>query len=790
MDDTASTSNGAPAASRWLEIADRADVGLVRLDATGRIVDVNAAAVRLLGRSMGALRGKALTTLADAGQQPIVEAAVENLREHGGPIARDIRYSRPDGGSVCTLSHFNKVCDFAGVLRAVTVVLLELGEQSHAPDNDTKAATSRELRKAMEALRASEDRYRKLFESIDEGFCVVEMLFEGDRAVDYRFLECNPAFEQHTGMHDAVGKRMREFAPGHEEHWFTLYGEVARTGKPVRVVLPAKALNDRWYEVHAFPFGQPGQDRVAVLFDDITNRKRAEAALRASEDRFRSIANATPSMLWSATPNGEATWLSERWTEYTGYPAHVSREARNRALHPDDREAAASAWERALAGEKFEAELRLRNREGQYRWFLIRANPARDAEGHVTAWYGSNTDIHDYKLADAALREVDRRKDEFLATLAHELRNPLAPLRNCLHILRLADESESAEHIDAKRLHAVMERQVGQLVRLVDDLMEVSRITRGMVPLHLQTITLAEVVDRAVETSRPLIDAARHTLVLHLPAEPVALRADPVRLAQVLSNLLNNAAKYTETGGRIELDARGDDGELVIVVRDNGLGIATEHIDRVFDLFSQSTHSLERAAGGLGIGLTLVRRLVEMHGGSVIARSGGLGQGSEFEVRLPLPQGGIANADLEPARDADAPQSLMRLLVVDDNREHTDSLALYLRMKGHVVRTAYDGASALTWFAAFHPDAVLLDLGMPGVDGHAVCRRLRAAEGGANLVIVAITGWGQSEDRARSEEAGFDAHMVKPVDPAALLTLVDSLVRMKRRDAAATVRPI
>jgi len=784
MDDTASTSNGAPAASRWLEIADRADVGLVRLDATGRIVDVNAAAVRLLGRSMGALRGKALTTLADAGQQPIVEAAVENLREHGGPIARDIRYSRPDGGSVCTLSHFNKVCDFAGVLRAVTVVMLELGEQSHSPDQATSAATSGELRKAMEALRASEDRYRKLFESIDEGFCVIQVEFEGDRAVDYRFLECNPAFERHTGIRNALGKRMRDLAPDHEEHWFTLYGDVVRTGKPVRVVLPARELDDRWYEVHAFPFGAPGQGRVAVLFDDITNRKRAEAALRDSEERFRCVANATPSMLWSATPNGEATWLSERWTEYTGLPAHVSREERNSALHPKDREWAAQAWERALAGEKFEAEVRLQGRDGSYRWFLIRANPAHDAKGRITAWFGSNTDIHDYKLADAALREMDRRKDEFLATLAHELRNPLAPLRNCLHILRLSDESSGADTIDVGRLHGVMERQVGQLVRLVDDLMEVSRITRGMVPLHLQTITIGEVIDRAVETSRPLIDASRHALSLQLPPEPIALRADPVRLAQVLSNLLNNAAKYTEPGGRIELEVRRDADELVIVVRDNGLGIATDQIDRVFDLFSQATHSLERAAGGLGIGLTLVRSLVEMHGGSVIARSGGLGQGSEFEVRLPLPtQGELAEPVLQPVRDVDGPLLPMRMLVVDDNREHTDSLALYLRMKGHVVRTAYDAASALTWFGAFHPDVVLLDLGMPGVDGHEVCRRLRAAEGGERLVIVAITGWGQSDDRRRSEDAGFDAHLVKPVDPAALVTLVDSLLRVKRRES-------
>ena len=316
-------------------------------------------------------------------------------------------------------------------------------------------------------------------------------------------------------------------------------------------------------------------------------------------------------------------------------------------------------------------------------------------------------------------------------------------------------------------------------MRLVDDLLEVSRITRGMVPLHLQSVALADVIERAVETSRPLIDGGHHALVVSVPSTPLVLHVDPVRLAQVLSNLLNNAAKYTEPGGRIALDARREGDEAVIVVQDNGLGIATDQIARVFDLFSQAEHSIGHAAGGLGIGLTLVRSLVELHGGCVIARSAGLGHGSEFEVRLPLAQG---EPDSTTVDETTPPSGARRrLLVVDDNREHTDSLALFLRMQGHQVRTAYDAASALTWQVAFAPDAVLLDLGMPGVDGYEVCRRMRMAEGGDALVIVAITGWGQAEVRMRTAEAGFDAHVVKPVDPVALENLVDSLLRMKHR---------
>ena len=773
------------AASRWQDIADRADVGLLRIDAIGRIVDVNLAAERLLGRDMSSLRGVELAALAETGQRVVVDSALAALHDGDTAVARDVRYVRPRGDTLSTFSRFTKVCDFAGVMRAVTVTLLELGEARGPVADSVHAAASADLQRAMEALRTSEDRYRTLFESIDEGFCVIEVMFDGDRPVDYRFLECNQAFEHHTGMRAAVGRRMREFAPDHEEHWFKLYGDVARARVPVRVVLPAKSLDNRWYEVHAFPFGPPGSDRVAILFDDISDRMRADQALRESEERFRCLANATPSILWSATANGEATWLSERWSEYTGQPDHVGRDQRNRVIHPDDREATAEAWRHALKGHRFETELRLRRHDGVYRWFLVRANPAYDAEGKLTGWYGSTTDIHDHKVAEAALRDMDRRKDEFLATLAHELRNPLAPLRNCLHIMRMADEADTTASIDVGRMHGVMERQVAQLVRLVDDLMEVSRITRGMVPLHLQATTIAEVVDRAVETSRPLIDAAHHVLVVDLPDDPLALRADPVRLAQVLSNLLNNAAKYTDPGGRIELVARREGDDVVLVVRDNGLGLATDEIDRVFDLFSQAEHSLGRAAGGLGIGLTLVRSLVEMHGGTVIARSAGLGKGSEFEVRLP-----IGDGDAVEAREADATLHLgtparLRFLVVDDNREQTDSLALYLRMTGHAVRTAYDAATALTWHGAFSPDVVLLDLGLPGVDGHEVCRRLRASDGGEDLVIVAITGWGQPEDRQRSGEAGFDAHLVKPVDPASLVTLVDSLLRMKRRGDAA-----
>jgi CheY-like chemotaxis protein len=383
---------------------------------------------------------------------------------------------------------------------------------------------------------------------------------------------------------------------------------------------------------------------------------------------------------------------------------------------------------------------------------------------------GSVIDITDSKRMQESLLEADRRKDEFLATLAHELRNPLAPLRNCLHVLKMHD----SEDPQAARLHAMMERQVGQMVRLVDDLLEVSRITRGNVELRKRPVALAEVIASAVETSRPVIDQAGHRIEIDLPPPTVMLNADPMRLEQVFTNLLNNAAKYTPAGGRIVVKTRVVDGVAQVSVCDNGIGLPAEMLLQVFDMFTQCDHSRSQAQGGLGIGLTLVRSLVEQHGGSVEARSEGLGFGSEFIVRLPL---------LDTAHDAKAEAHVplvdqhhaRSVLVADDNHESADSMALFLRLSGHDVRTVYDGRAALEAIEERRPDVVLLDIGMPLLDGYETCRRIRALPGGEEIAVLATTGWGQDSDRERSTACGFDAHLVKPVDPAALLARLDAL---------------
>ncbi len=404
------------------------------------------------------------------------------------------------------------------------------------------------------------------------------------------------------------------------------------------------------------------------------------------------------------------------------------------------------------------------------RWLEISASPVQS--GGVAVYFRDISDrvgaLTDMKTAADSLREADRRKDEFLATLAHELRNPLAPIRSGLHLLRIADPvSETAE-----QARAMMERQTSHLVRLVDDLLEVSRISRGKLALRSEPVELAAIVGAAVETSRPLIEAAGHELRIDLPSDILTLQADPVRLAQVIANLLNNAAKYTESGGTIQLSVRREGRKAMISVRDNGIGIAPEMLSRVFEMFAQIGGGPQRAAGGLGIGLTLARSLVELHGGSIEARSAGLGLGCEFVVRLPL------LSALQPRRPVadqaeDFRHSPRRILVVDDNVDAAQSLGMLLRQMGHEVQVEHDGLAAIEAAQAGRPELVLLDISMPGLDGFEVVRRLRQDPQFSSVRMVAITGHGQDEDRRKSREAGFDAHLVKPIASEELRRLLE-----------------
>ena len=547
--------------------------------------------------------------------------------------------------------------DLLAVNEALVLGALKQHELTETADNLNAQlhAEITERKRAEAAANESEARYRNLFNSMDEGFCIIDVIFdENEQPVDWRFVETNPAFVAQTGISDIVGKRMRELVPDLEEYWFDTYGKVALTGQSVRFENRAKGIGDRWFDVNAFRIGLPEQRRVAVIFTNITERKKTDAALTA----------------------------------------------------------------------------------------------------------------------------LDHRKDEFLAMLSHELRNPLAPIINAMHLLRLQQNEDPVQ----RQARGIIERQIGQLTRLIDDLMEVSRLTSGRINLHEERLQLNRVVENAIETVRPLIDAQRHTLNLTLSPTPIWLYADAARIEQVVVNLLTNAAKYTVEGGAIWLVVEQVGDLAVLTVRDNGIGIAPDLLPHVFALFTQGERSLDRSQGGLGIGLCLVQRLVEMHHGTVDANST-LGEGSEFVVRLPVSampapvfsgpdhSDPVAPSDAAPAGATPVGRSL-RVMVVEDNIDAADTLSMVLSACGHEIRTANDGHAAVRTALEFRPQVVLLDIGLPGLNGFEVAKLLREEPGLGEFVLIAMTGYGEVAARERSKAVGFDHHLVKPVDIDRILEIL------------------
>jgi PAS domain S-box-containing protein len=506
---------------------------------------------------------------------------------------------------------------------------------------------------------------------------------------------------------------------------------------------------------------------------DITERKRAEQALRESEERFRMLADNMAQLAWTCDKLGNATWYNRRWLEYTGQTFDDMRDwGWTKCHHPDhvDR-VVASVTRSRETGEVWEDTFPLRGKDGQYRWFLSRAVPIRDTDGSILRWFGTNTDVTDQLAAEEALREADRRKNEFLAMLAHELRNPLAPIRNAVQILRLAGGDEPIRSVCD-----TMERQVNQLVRMVDDLLDVNRISRGKIELRIGRTELAPIVHHAVESVRPIIENKGHDLSVTMPSHPVYLDADPARMAQVLGNLLNNACKFTPNGGRITLDAEQQADHVVIRVRDNGIGIAGDQLARIFEMFTQVDTSLERSVSGLGIGLTLVKKLVEMHNGTVEAHSDGIAQGSEFVVRLPISIAAPDPHTAVPLVSETVTTIPRRILVVDDNRDSAKTLAMLLKLTGHQTHIAFDGLEAIAAAESIRPDVVLLDIGLPKLNGYEAAITIREQPWGKDMRLVAVTGWGQDDDRQKSKDAGFDAHVVKPIEHAVLTKLLAELM--------------
>jgi PAS domain S-box-containing protein len=534
-----------------------------------------------------------------------------------------------------------------------------------------------ELKQAEQARRESEIQFRTLFESMDEGYCVVEMIFdEENNPIDYRFLEVNPVFERQTGIKDARGRLMREIAPDHEQHWFDIYGRIALTGETVRFENAAAALH-RYYDVCAFRVGAPELRCVGIVFNDITERRNL--------DRRRELA---------------------------------------------------LAQEEALR---------------------------KDAETATRALAQSQEALH---KRVAELAAADRHKNEFLAILAHELRNPLTPLRNAVQILRRSPD----DAVVIEKARDLIDRQVHHMSRLVSDLLEAARVQNGQIKLQRASLDLRSIIEHVVDLMRPMFEGKHQRLRVTLPEAPVWVEGDAVRLEQIFTNLLSNANKFTQERGDVEISLGAgliDEASRCAIVQvvDNGEGIEAELVPRLFELFAQADRSLAHSQGGLGIGLSLVRTLVEMHGGRVSMRSEGRGSGSTFEVRIPLTFTPLdretSNASLPSLQSV---ARLSRVLVVEDNQDSRESSCQLLSMAGFEVKAVATGSEALEEAPAFGPNVVLLDVGLPGLSGYDVARRLRDMPQFVSTLLIAITGYDTPEARALSAAAGFDHHICKPVN--------------------------
>jgi two-component system, chemotaxis family, CheB/CheR fusion protein len=538
----------------------------------------------------------------------------------------------------------------------------------------------------------------------------------------------------------------------------------------------------QWMEEqgHAVSDGVGTTIRLIGVNMDITQRKAVEDRLREREAFIQRILDASPGVVYVFDrTDGRTAYINDQVRLVLGIPPEdvvtSSKPFIVERGHPDDLPALHDHIGRLGAlsdGDVLTTEYRMRHADGRWLWFLSRDTVfQRTADGAPKQVLGVASDITARKEAEDALRDADRRKDEFLATLAHELRNPLAPIRSGLHIIRMAGAAGKVE-----QARAMMDRQVTQLVRLVDDLLDVSRITSGKLELRQNRVDLRAVIDAALETSRPAIEHAGLEFTACVPDEPIWVKGDHTRLAQVVSNLLNNSAKYTHLGGSIRLKVQRQGAQALVSIADDGIGIPRNMLDKVFAMFTQVDRTLEKTTGGLGIGLSLVKALVEMHGGSIEARSEGDRKGSEFVVCLPVitPEFGMPEAP-DGSAEAIMTPVLQRILVVDDNVDAADSLAQLLELQGHEVRTAYDGHAGIEAARIFRPSVVVCDIGMPKLNGYNVARSIRSEEWGKNMVLVALTGWGQDDDREKSAYAGFDHHLVKPVDDTALLKVLGGL---------------
>ena len=635
------------------------------------------------------------------------------------------------------------------------------------------------LRERAAKLRASEAQFRETADAAPA------MLWVSDATLAWTYL--SRSWYEYTGTKrgSGLGKGWaKQIHSSDRDRVLQAFADAARSGKPIQVEYRLRVSygSYRWTLDMSHPqFGPNGAlaDYVGSVID-IEDLRVAERETQRHRALLDAVLDSLPVGIVIADPEGRLVRWNKAHEELWGFggsaappsTASIPDYAQWRGWWPETGEriqpeewtlSQALLERQAVTGQLMEIE----RFDGRGRRFLMNASaPVFDAAGELIAAVAAQTDVTEQRQTQETLRDADRRKDEFLATLALELRNPLAPIRTAVELLKLNGPQDDM----VISCRDMIDRQVTDLTRLVDDLLEVSRITRGKLELRKDLVQLRQVVERAVEAARPLIDASHHVLEVSMPEGERWLLADATRLAQVFTNLLNNASRYTATGGRISLNAAAENGELRMTVRDTGIGIAAEHLPGIFEMFSQVTPALERSGSGLGVGLALAKALVDLHGGSIVAHSAGVGHGSEFEVRLPEVDGpSMAAVAANGVGEGATP---LRILVVDDNRDSADGLAMLLGLMGHEVTVAYDALDALQLMEQARPQVVLLDIGLPTMNGYQVARQIRAEPWGGDVILIAQTGWGQQEDKRRAADAGFDHHMTKPLNIATISTLL------------------
>ena len=654
---------------------------------------------------------------------------------------------------------------------------------SRAVENAIERWTmGRELLDSRRALQMRERELHSLAKNIPD------ILTRFDRA--YRLVFVNAAVAQVTGrpVEEILGRTNRELGMPKElcDRWEGALARVFESGAAEEVASMFEgAAGLTYFSSRLVPeFDADGRiHQVLGVTRDITQLRRQEMSARESAQRLQMALAAAQAGAWSwDIRSGAIEWSAENYHLYgrspsLGPPAYGDWLS---TMHPDDRDAVDGAARDTLSGKvaEFRAEFRVMRPGDEPRWILSIGKAEFDDAGEAVRMIGINLDIQDRKRIEAALQDEDRRKDEFLATLSHELRNPLSPLTTGIEVLKLAPAGAAS----AASTLSMLERQVRHLTRLVDDLMDVSRIRSGKIALTFAEVSIGDIVQQAVQACQPLIDRAQHRLTVVVEPTQIAVKGDEVRLTQVLTNVLNNAAKYTPHGGHIDIQAGIEDGQAVLRVIDDGAGIAPAELAVVFDLFTQADDTLLRRDGGLGIGLSLVRKIVELHGGSVRCDSRGLGFGATFEIRLPL----LRVADVDVTRDAARPPDVRplaregstsgdapgRVLLIDDNVDGTEAMASLLRLRGYQVWTAFDGGAGLETAMAIRPAIMLVDIGLPTIDGYEVARRVRAEPSLRDVRLIALTGWGSARDQDLALRSGFDVHCTKPIDMNALASLM------------------